>query len=279
VREAQTTPNIYLPSRLKVPMKLKLALGQVDINRGNIENNFHKIEQLTHQAAAQKNQLILFPELWSTGYDLEKWKLLASPIQSGVFARISKLARDKHIWIGGSLLEADSGKAYNTFCLYDDQGNLTGAYRKIHLFRLMNEHLWLTPGDRLVMIPTPWGQTGCAICYDLRFPEMFRKYAVMGAKMILLPAEWPSIRIQHWQTLLRARAIENQLFIIAVNRTGTSDAEHFNGHSMVINPWGDILLEGDQSEALLDCEIDLDEVDQARARIPILTDRRPDVYG
>ncbi len=258
---------------------LKLALGQIDVHKGEVEQNFRTIQEYAAQASHANCQLILFPELWSTGYDLENWQRLAQPIHDGIFHRISSLARENQIWIGGSTLEKDTNRAFNTFSLYTDQGDLAGLYRKLHLFRLMDEHTWLAPGDRLCTVQSPWGLLGCAICYDLRFPEMFRKYALMGARIILLPAEWPSVRIQHWQTLIRARAIENQVFIAAVNRTGTSGADHFNGHSMIVNPWGDILLDAGEDESLLTCEIDLAEVDQARSKIPILTDRRPDIYG
>jgi omega-amidase len=141
----------------------------------------------------------------------------------------------------------------------------------------MQEDKWLNAGNSLEIIPTPWGPVGLAICYDLRFPEMFRKYALQGVKMVLIPAEWPSRRIEHWRVLLRARAIENQMFVVATNCVGGSDP--IGGHSAVIDPWGQVIIEGEQEQVLLTTEIDLDVVNQVRERIPVLKEVRPDIYG
>jgi predicted amidohydrolase len=121
--------------------------------------------------------------------------------------------------------------------------------------------------------------TGLGICYDLRFTEMWRKYALGGARLFLLPAEWPARRAAHWQTLLRARAIENQVFVAACNRVGESKGETFAGKSAAIDPWGDAVVEaGAENEVLLTCEIDLAKVDDIRQRIPVFKDRRPELY-
>ena len=151
-------------------------------------------------------------------------------------------------------------------------------YTKIHLFQLMEEHRYLAAGDQLAIVDTKWGRFGLAICYDLRFPELFRSYALSGVKAVLLVAEWPHPRLAHWQILLRARAIENQMYIIACNRAGVSKDAHFCGHSCVINPWGEIVAEAEEHEELLVTEIDMDKVDQVRAKIPVFADRKPEVY-
>ncbi|MBI5715176.1 MAG: carbon-nitrogen family hydrolase, partial [Chloroflexi bacterium] len=177
-----------------------------------------------------------------------------------------------------SILEARNGKAYNTLTLFDSKGEQQAVYRKIHLFRLMQEEKWLAPGEESVLVDVNWGKTGLAICYDLRFVELFRKYALAGAKAIIIPAEWPARRTAHWQTLLRARAIENQMVVIAVNRVGESNGEIFGGRSAVIDPWGEAIVEGDDQQSLLHAEIDMGLVDEVRKRIPIFEDRREDVY-
>ena len=259
-------------------MKLNLSLGQMDIHLGQPEKNFERARAWTAEAARRGSALIVFPELWSTGYDLENWSAYAASLGEGIFARLSALAREHHIAIGGSVLEARDGRAYNAFALFDEQGNLSGTYRKTHLFRLMDEDKWLAPGERLELVETEWGMTGLGICYDLRFPEMFRKYALNGARLMLLPAEWPSRRAHHWQTLLRARAIENQMFVAGCNRVGESRGEHFGGGSAVIDPWGEAVVEGGSSETLLTAEIDLAQVDEVRNRIKVFEDRRPDIY-
>ncbi len=259
-------------------MPLSLSLGQMLVQLGEPEANFERVRAWTAEAARRGSDLVLFPELWSTGYDLEHWARHASPPGEGMFARLAALAREHHIALGGSVLEARDGRAYNAFALFDNQGGLTATYRKVHLFRLMDEEKWLAPGERLELVEADWGLTGLGICYDLRFPEMFRHYALRGARLMLVPAEWPSRRAYHWQTLLRARAIENQVFVAGCNRVGESKGETFGGGSAVIDPWGEVVVEGGSGEALLTAEIDLAQVDAVRQRIPVFEDRRPDVY-
>ncbi|NUM45618.1 MAG: carbon-nitrogen family hydrolase [Anaerolineales bacterium] len=247
---------------------------------GNPEANFEQAAYWTAEAAARGTDLILFPELWSTGYDLENWSQHATPLDAGLFPRVAALARKYNLAIGGSLLEKRHDRAYNTFVLYDRNGQLTGAYSKIHLFRLMDEHLWLAPGEapRIVQFPDANIPTGLGICYDLRFPELWRGYALGGVQIALLPAEWPAVRVYHWQTLLRARAIENQMFIAATNNVGNTKGTIFGGHSAVIDPWGETLIEGGEEETLLTVELDLAKVPEVRSRIPIFEDRRPELY-
>jgi omega-amidase len=260
-------------------MKMQISLGQISIDFGHPDINEEKITHYTEEAVRLGSSLILFPELWSTGYDLENASRYAVEVNSGTFQRCASLAKNHHIHLGGSLLERFEGKIYNTFTLFDPLGSVIGLYRKIHLFRPMNEDKWLCAGDKIAMADTPWGLTGLSICYDLRFPELFRHFAINGANMALIPAEWPGIRIEHWRTLLRARAIENQLFVVATNRTGASPTEKFGGFSAMIDPWGKTILEANEEEGLFTAEVDTDEVARSRERIPIIKDRRPDIYG
>lgn len=258
---------------------LQISLIQMDIHLGQPQENFERAAAFTSEAAHLGSDLVLLPELWVTGYALERVTELASPIGEGTFQRMATLARKHGIALGGSSLELDGGKVYNTFVLYHSDGCLMAAYRKVHLFRLMDEHLWLSPGGSLVNAGFPWGLTGLAICYDLRFPEMFRRYAAEGALLVLVPAEWPASRQAAWRTLLRARAIENQFFVVGVNRVGESKGEIYGGASAVIDPQGRTIIEGGDQEALLTAELDLDEVERTRKLIPILQDRRLDLYG
>jgi predicted amidohydrolase len=260
-------------------MKLSLSLGQMNVQLGEPETNFARVSAWTAEAARRGSALVLFPELWSTGYDLENWPRHASPPGEGMFTRLAALARQHHIALGGSVLEVRDGRAYNAFALFDADGTLSATYRKTHLFRLMDEEKWLAPGEKLELVEADWGLTGLGICYDLRFPELFRNYALRGARLVLLPAEWPARRAYHWQTLLRARAIENQMFLAGCNRVGESKGEVFGGGSAVIDPWGEAVVEAGSDETLLTAEIDLDQVDAVRNRIPVFKDRRPEIYG
>ncbi len=247
---------------------------------GHPEKNFERVRDWSADAARRGSALVVFPELWSTAYDLENWRQHAVPLGDGMFARLSALAKEQSIAIASSILEVKDDRAYNTFVLYDARGEQRGLYRKVHLVPMLDEPKWLTAGDALTLVDMEWGRTGLGICYDLRFPEMWRTYALGGARLLLLPAEWPSRRAYHWQTLLRARAIENQVFIAACNRVGESKGEVFAGQSVVIDPWGEALVEGDgETEALLTAEIDLAKVDDVRQRIPVFKDRRPELYG
>ena len=259
-------------------MQLTLALAQMDILVGQPDRNLELASTLALEAAQQGCDLLLLPELWSSGYDLSRWPQFATSLGEGMFKEMSRLASQHRIWIGGSLLEKDAGKAYNTFVLFNPNGSLEASYRKIHLFRLMDEHLWLTPGDHPVVLDLPWGRTALTTCYDLRFPDLFTACALDGATFFLLCAEWPERRIVHWDSLLRARAIENQAFVVAVNRSGRDTGESFGGRSAVIGPWGDEIAVAGQEQTILVCEIDLNEVEDARRRIPVFNDRRPDVY-
>jgi omega-amidase len=260
-------------------MKLRISLGQITIDFGHPNVNEEKIVEFTAEAARQGSDLILFPELWSTGYDLENSGKHAIELNNGIFLRCSSLALKYHIHLGGSLLERRGSNVYNTFVLFNPIGSILGTYRKIHLFRPMDEDKWLCAGDELVIADAAWGRAGLSICYDLRFPEVFRNFALNDATMALIPAEWPADRIEHWRTLLRARAIENQIFVVATNRTGNSPTEKFGGFSAIIDPWGNTVLEANQDEGLFSDVIDLDDIPRIRKRIPIIKDRRPDIYG
>src|SRR5690606_35355137 len=137
-------------------------------------------------------------ELWSTGYALEQSKELASALNSGMFSQVTTVAQQNKISIVGSILEKRGVEVANSAAFFAPNGRVMGVYRKLHLFRLMDEDKWLQPGQAPLLLDLPWGVTALAICYDLRFPELFRRYAVEGAKMMIIPAEWPAARVEHW---------------------------------------------------------------------------------
>ena len=259
---------------------MKISLAQMDVILGTPDENLGKARDMTSRAAERGSDIIIFPELWSTGYDLENAPVHSVPIGEGVFARMSSLAREYSIHISGSCLSLlGPGRFGNTAVLFDANGQMMGEYTKVHLFQLMNEHRYLTPGDHLTLVETKWGKIGLAICYDLRFPELFRSYALGGAAAVLLMAEWPHPRLSHWQVLLQARAIENQMYMIACNRVGVSKDTRFFGHSCIVDPRGQVLVEAGEDEELVTAEINMEEVDRVRAEIPVLADRRQGIYG
>jgi predicted amidohydrolase len=265
--------------------KLTVTLAQMDIALGEPVLNFAVAENLAAQAAARSEagipHLLLLPELWSTAYDLERAPELAHTLVHGPddAALAASMAQRYGLWLAGSMLEKQEGRCYNCLTLYSPQGRLEGVYRKVHLFRLMQEEQYLAPGPELATAETPWGTTGLSICYDLRFPEIYRAAALAGARLMIIPAEWPNPRREHWRTLLRARAIENQCFVAACNRVGAMRESTFFGASALIDPWGESLLEGDATAQLLTATIDLTLADEVRSRIPVFADRRVDLYG
>lgn len=257
-------------------MKISLALAQIHIQLGQPQTNLNHAEEMLQTTAG--SQLFLLPELWSTGYALPQAAELAEK-NRGISDRLQTLSRQNQTWIGGSVLTEANGQVFNTFTLHSPVSAPAG-YHKLHLFRLMAEDQFLTGGSRSQIAAIPGCSAGLAICYDLRFPELFRQYALAGAACFLLVAEWPLSRAAHWKTLLRARAIENQAFMIAVNSVGHTGGETFGGGSAVISPWGETIAEAPAgAETLLRAEIDLDEVAHIRSRIPIFQDRRPEIYG
>jgi omega-amidase len=258
--------------------KLVISLAQMNIALGDVRKNSNTAEEMVAEAARRGSHLIVFPELWSTGYALDQSRELAAQLNVGIFASVATLATENRISIVGSLLEKRGLEVSNSATFFAPNGRLMGVYRKIHLFRLMEEDRWLQPGAAPLLMELPWGTTAIAICYDLRFPELFRRYAVQGAKMVVIPAEWPIERVDHWRTLLQARAIENQCFIVATNSAGQTGDKFYGGHSMIVDPWGKIAIEAGETPLLVTAEIDMDYVDAVRAKIPVLEDRRPDVY-
>jgi omega-amidase len=257
---------------------LTVAIGQMNVALGDPRANLRTVTELARRAAGLRAELLLLPELWGSGYDLERARELATPREEGLFAASADLARQHGMAICGSLLERRADGVYNTATLSDATGARVARYSKVHLFGLMDEGKHLRPGGATPTFDLPWGRTALAICYDLRFPELFRRFALEGTEIMLLPAEWPAQRIEHWRTLLRARAIENQCYVLGCNRVGADRANTFGGRSAVIDPWGATVAEAGEGEELLIATLDLELAAEVRGRIPVFRDRRVDLY-
>ncbi len=258
--------------------KLEISLAQMNIALGDVRKNFQTMSDGAVEAARRGSHLLVLPELWSTGYALSSAKELSSELNKGMFAQVTTVATQNKISIVGSILEKRGMEVANSAAFFAPNGRMMGVYRKIHLFRLMEEDKWLQAGSSPLAMDLPWGNTAIAICYDLRFPELFRRYAVDGARMVIIPAEWPIQRVEHWRALLQARAIENQLYIVACNAAGVTGDVTFGGHSMIVDPWGKIVIEGGDSPMMLTAEIEMDVVEETRRKIPVFEDRRSDLY-
>lgn len=257
--------------------RVTVAAVQFNIRLGEVDHNLSTALAGLRQAAARGARLAVLPEMWSSGYDYRRLSELALETPR-VLDALSAASRELDLTIVGSLAERDGEKVYNTAWVID-QGTVVAGYRKLHLFSTMGEDRFLTAGERHLVVATSVGRLGIAICYDLRFPELFRKLALEGAEILCLPAEWPKPRQEHWRTLLRARAIENQLFVVAANCCGIQGKLDFFGMSMIIEPRGAVLAEGHEEDVCLVAECDFAAMDDYRQQIPVYRDRRPEVYG
>lgn len=261
---------------------LRIALLQMDVVHGDPDANFRRAQEMIEEvtAAQEKPDVIVMPEMWNTGYSLANIKQIADVDGQRTKQVIGDLARQAGVHIvAGSVANLIDGDVYNTIFAFDRQGEVQAQYSKIHLFRLLEEEKYLKAGNQLGKLNLDGTQAGMMICYDIRFPELSRRLALDGAKLLIVPAEWPHPRLHHWRSLLIARAIENQMYVCAVNCVGSGAGNEFFGHSMVIDPWGEVLAEADEQEQIVQADINLALVDEVRERIPVFNDRRPEMYG
>ncbi|MFI6702194.1 carbon-nitrogen family hydrolase [Streptomyces sp. NPDC050509] len=222
--------------------------------------------------------LVVLPELWPVGaFAYESFAAAAEPVDGPTFAAISGAARDAGVWLhAGSVVEAAaSGELFNTSLVLSPAGELVRTYRKIHRFGFdRGEATLMDAGGELVTVRLPETTLGLATCYDLRFPELFRGLIDAGAEVLVVPAGWPARRRAHWTLLARARAVENQAYVLACATAGTHAGVEQSGHSIVVDPWGEVLAEAGTGEEVLVVEVDPAKVARTREQFPALKDRR-----
>lgn len=258
-------------------MTITAAAIQFTVNQGDVDANLTYVRAALKRAADQGATLAVLPEMWSTGFAYKTLNDLALRTE-GIVEEMLALSRDLKLVIVGSMPEPNGeGKVYNTIFLADN-GRLAGVYRKIHLFSLLGEDRAFAGGDSWLLADTSVGPVGVIICYDLRFPELSRRLAVEGARVICVPAQWPKPRQEHWRTLVRARAIENQLFVVACNACGPIGKLDFFGMSMICDPKGELLGEAGEDETEIVAPLDMQAMAEWRSQIPCFNDRRPECY-
>jgi predicted amidohydrolase len=235
------------------------------------------------EAAAGGADLVLLPEIWPTGYfGFDRYEQDAEPLDGPTVKAMEQAAREGgcHVFMG-SLVERDQydGKRlFNTSVLIGPAGTVLTTYRKIHLFGYESrERQLLAAGRDVVVARTELGALGLSTCYDLRFPELYRKMMAAGAEVFLVASAWPAARVEAWRLFNRARAHENLAFLVSCNAAGLGGATKLAGHSMVVSPMGEVRAEADDGPQLLSAEIDLAEVAAARRQFPALEDRVFDV--
>ncbi|HZB51795.1 MAG TPA: nitrilase-related carbon-nitrogen hydrolase [Mycobacteriales bacterium] len=228
-------------------------------------------------AGCAASDLVLLPELWATTYfAFDDYAATAEPLDGPTVAALGAAAAAAGVHLhGGSIVERDGDRLCNTSLLFGPDGALLGTYRKFHLFGYgSRETALLTPGTAVGAVPTALGTVALSTCYDLRFPELYRLQVAAGAELFLVGAAWPAARLAHWQLLLRARAVENQAFLAACGAAGRQGDVELSGRSAVVDPWGQVLVEGGGTAETLTVELDLGEVARARKEFPALADRR-----
>jgi predicted amidohydrolase len=268
---------------------VKVAAVQLNSGADRV-SNLAVADRLTRAAAADGARLIVLPEKWTAIGSDEQSRAAAEPLDGPTIGWARAIARELGIdLVAGSMLELLDGqeRLANTSVHIDPSGDLKAAYRKLHMFdvevggRTYRESDLEQPGDEIVISRTADGiELGLSICYDLRFPELYRILAVRGARVLTVPAAFTLATTRdHWETLLRARAIENQAFVIAANQVGAHPAgQHSGGRSMIVDPWGLVLAQAQDAEGYIVADLDLVRQDEIRSRLPALANRRPEVY-
>jgi predicted amidohydrolase len=221
--------------------------------------------------------LVVLPELWTTGaFAYEEFGREAEPLEGPTYEAMAKAASDAGVWLhAGSIPERDpDGPLYNTSLVFSPSGDLAAAYRKIHRFGFdKGEAVLMGAGAELVTVRLPSTVLGLSTCYDLRFPELFRGLVDAGAETLVVSAGWPERRRSHWTLLAQARAVENQSFVVACGTAGTHAGVPQAGHSIVVDPWGEVLAQAGADEEALTVEFDPGKVATTREQFPALKDR------
>lgn len=254
---------------------MKLGLAQFDILWEDIKTNKNKCEAFFKEAAALGCELLVFPELTLTGFSMNM--LLSEERSHGesiIF--FQNCCKNYSVGCVFGYAEKEDEHFYNALMYIDKHGNIIADYRKMHPFTYGGEVF--SAGDACAAFQLCGADIGLSICYDLRFPELYQQLS-KKCSCVIVCANWPEVRKEHWTTLLKARAIENQSFVIGCNRIGVANGIIYSGDSMVISPLGEVISAAEShKEQLICCDIDIDEAERLRFEFPVKNDRRTDIY-
>jgi predicted amidohydrolase len=262
---------------------MKVAVAQIACSLGDAEANLSKVRDFSRQAKEASAELILFPEMTDTGYSMPVIQKHASHWKTGFVPGLQEIANQLSIAIVSGVSEREESSIYNSQVLIDAEGHVATSYRKTHLYAVapVEEQTCFAPGNSFVSFKLGDLQFGFSICYDLRFPEMYRKLATeqdVGA--FLISSAWPFPRDEHFRVLAQARAIENQSYVIASNRVGKDDELWFCGCSAIVDPRGVVVAAASADrEELIQADLSEELVLSVRRRVESLAHRRPDLYG
>lgn len=289
--DMQACPLGSLPAGIKEEARmdrLRIAQAQMPVitDRDTLADYLKK----TMETCTEKNaELLALPEMFCCPYDVKSFPVFAEPEGGSVWQLCSDLARSFHIWLSaGTIPERTAdGRIYNTAYVFSPDGRQAAKHRKMHLFDIgvkggqhFRESDILSAGDSVTVFSTEFGPVGLAVCFDIRFPELFRLMALKGARIVLVPAAFNlTTGPMHWELLFRSQAVNNQLFVVGTSSARDESASYVSwGHSIAADPWGRILSQADAGEELVFTELDLTEVEKVREQIPVMNSLRTDVY-
>ena len=256
-------------------------MAQLNCVAGDVTTNVENVVRQIHAAAAQSSALVVFPEMCDTGYEMDTILRTASSWDAAPYMTVAKTARERKIAVAIGLSERKSEGIYNSVAVINADGELIARHRKTHLMNVdpVREVRHLRAGDSLRTFEFGGFRFGLVICYEVRFPEVSRALAVSGAEVLLVQAAFPHARREHWKVLTRARAIENQAYVVAVNRVGSDGGMEFAGTSVAYDPYGVVEAEGtEQDEALLFTTLRRENLERVREGLRVFDDRRESVY-
>ncbi|MDH4298693.1 MAG: hypothetical protein OEV74_20645 [Cyclobacteriaceae bacterium] len=258
---------------------MRVAISQKKCVPGSVNDNIQDYLDNVKKAKSQNADLIVFPELSDTGYDLENMSSIASSYENGLpLNQLKQAASANEIAVIAGITEKSASHIYNSTVAIDKRGAVIANYRKIHLYTPNGEGVF-TPGNEPVLFDFMGFRIGLLICYDLRFPEFARYLAKKGATVLIVPTAWPFPRVEHWNILTKARAIENQCYVVGVNRVGTECGFTFCGNSRIADPHGVLVASASEDqEELLVADLDQSKIDFIRKRQPIFSHIREDLF-
>jgi len=266
----------------------EIALCQMNVV-DNKDMNLKKAVSMIEEASIHGAEIVVLPEMFNCPYENDKFIEYAEEKEtSKSLGEISKAAYNNNVYVvAGSVPELLDGKLYNSSFIFDSNGRIIDVYRKMHLFDIhvdegiiYTESETITPGDKVTVVDNPMIKFGVAICFDIRFPELFRLMVMDGAELIIVPGAFNmTTGPVHWETTIKARAIDNQTYVAAVSPARNLDLSYVAyGHSMIVDPWGKILEKADEDEMIVYAVIDGGYVKKVRDELPILKNRREDIY-
>ncbi len=268
---------------------IKIASLQTKVYEDKYEN-IEKLAEVIASGAADGADIISLPEMWNCPYQTENFPVYAEPEQGDSWLALSTIARKNNVYVvGGTVPElGEDGNVYNTSYVFDREGRQIGKHRKVHLFdifvhgeQVFKESDTLTGGDTFSIFETEWCSMAVNICFDIRFPESSRIPAINGAKVIFNPASFNmTTGPAHWELGFRQRAIENQVYMVGTAAAQDPEAGYIGyGHSIITDPWGKVVMQMDEKEGSTVTEIDLDYIEEVRAKLPFMSARRTDIYS